>query len=111
LLTLVETRQIFALGTWCFSGYAALSPLIFAALYWNRTTKAGAFASVFLTAVVWFALFAASDYGANRKFLIGGMLPVAVMVVTCVITLVVASLLTKPPASGTLAKFFPQKIK
>ena len=50
LLTLVETRQIFALGTWCFSGYAALSPLVFAAIYWNRTTKAGAFAAVFLTA-------------------------------------------------------------
>lgn len=109
LLTLVETRQIFALGTWCFSGYAALSPLVFAAIYWKRTTKAAAFASVFLTTIVWFGLFVASDYGANRQFLIGGMLPVALMLATCVITLVTVSLLTKPPARSTLARFFNLK--
>lgn len=109
LLTLVETRQIFALGTWCFSGYAALFPLVFAAIYWKRATKVGALASVFVTAIVWFGLFAASDYGANRGFLVGGMLPVAAMLATCAITLVVVSLLTQPPAEATLVKFFPSK--
>ena len=109
LLTLIETRQIFALGIWCFSGYAALSPLVFAAIYWKRTTRAGAFAAVYLTAAVWLGLFVASDYGADRKFLIGGMLPVTAMLATCVITLVVVSLLTKPPSDETLAKFFPPK--
>jgi solute:Na+ symporter, SSS family len=109
LFTLLEPRQIFALGTWCFSGYAALFPLVFAAIYWPRATKAGAFASVFLTAVVWFGLFAASDFGANRKFLPGGMLPVTAMIATCAITLVVVSLLTRPPSGRTLAKFFPIK--
>jgi solute:Na+ symporter, SSS family len=109
LLTLVETRQIFALGTWCFSGYAALSPLVFAALYWKRTTKAAAIASVLVTTLVWFGLFVASDYGANRQFLVGGMLPVALMLATCVVTLVSVSLLTKPPAEATLTKFFTLK--
>ena len=109
LLTLIETRQIFALGIWCFSGYAALSPLVFAAIYWKRTTRAGAFASVYLTAAVWLGLFIASDYGADRKFLVGGMLPVTAMLATSVITLVVVSLLTKPPSDETLEKFFPPK--
>lgn len=106
LLTLLEAPQIFALGTWCFSGYAGLFPLVFAAVYWKRATRAGAFASVLVTATVWFGLFAASDFGANRKFLIGGMLPVVTIVATCAITLVVVSLLTKPPSAERLAKFF-----
>jgi len=109
LLTLLEPRQIFALGIWCFSGYAALSPLVFAAIYWRRVTRIGALAAIAVTAIVWFGLFAASDYGADRKFLIGGMLPVGVMIVTCATTLVVVSLLTKPPGDETLAKFFPRK--
>jgi SSS family solute:Na+ symporter len=83
--------------------------LVFAAIYWRRTTKAAAFASVLVTTIVWFGLFVASDYGANRQFLIGGMLPVALMLATCVLTLVIVSLLTKPPADATLTKFFTLK--
>lgn len=109
LLTLMETRQIFALGIWCFSGYAALFPLVFAAIYWKRATRAGALAAVFVTAAVWFGLFVAADYGADRKFLVGGMLPVAVMIVTCATTLVIVSLLTKAPSEATLARFFTPK--
>lgn len=108
LLTLLEPRQIFALGTWCFSGYAALSPLVFAAIYWKRVTRIGALSAVVVTAIVWFGLFAASDYGADRKFLVGGMLPVGVMIAACATTLVVVSLLTRPPGDETLAKFFPR---
>jgi solute:Na+ symporter, SSS family len=109
LLTLVETRQIFALGIWCFSGYAALFPVVIGAIYWKRATEAGAVAAVLATAIVWFVLFAASDYAANRKFLLVGMLPVAAMLATCAVTFVVVSLLTKPPGAATLAKFFPSK--
>jgi len=110
LLTLAEPREIFALGIWCFSGYASLFPLVFAALYWRRVTKAGAFASVLVTGAVWFGLFAASDYGADRKFLLGGMMPVTAMFAACAITLVVVSLLTRPPAGETLGRFFPDKM-
>lgn len=109
VLTLGEPRQIFALGTWCFSGYASLFPLVFAAIYWRRVTKAAAFASVLVTGVVWFALFAAADFGADRKFLPGGVMPVTLMIATCALTLVVVSLLSRPPAASTLEKFFPAK--
>lgn len=108
LFTLAEPRQIFALGVWCFSGYASLFPLVFAAIYWKRATKAGAYVSVILTAIAWFGLFAASDYGHDREFLIGGMMPVTIMFATCAVSLVVVSLMTKPPTDETLLKFFPK---
>lgn len=106
LLTLVETRGIFALGTWCFSGYAGLFPLVIAAIYWRRTTQAAALVSVALTALVWTGLFAASDFGGNRQFLPFGMLPVAIVFATCAISVVVVSLLTRPPPPSHLARFF-----
>jgi SSS family solute:Na+ symporter len=107
LLTLMETRSIFALGTWCFTGYAALFPLVIAALYWRRVTRAGALAAVVVTSIAWFWMFGASGYGADRKFLIAGMLPVAALLVICAVTVVVVSLCTKPLPKATLAKFFP----
>lgn len=110
-MTFLEPRQIFALGTWCFTGYAGLIPLLLAALYWKRVTKPAAYAAVIVTAVVWFALFAASDFGANRKFLVGGMLPVATVLAACAVTTFVVSLFTQPPSAATLAKFFPAKSK
>jgi SSS family solute:Na+ symporter len=109
LLTFGETRQIFALGTWCFSGYAGLLPLLLAALYWKRVTKAAAYASVIVTSAVWFWLFAASGYGVDRKFLLGGMLPVVTVFAVCAVTVVVVSLFTSPPPTNVLARFFPQK--
>jgi hypothetical protein len=72
-------------------------------------TSAAAFVSVLLTSVVWWVLFVSSNYGADRKFLVGGMLPVVTIFATCAVSVVVVSLLTRPPSAGTLAKFFPQK--
>ncbi|MDO8543391.1 MAG: sodium:solute symporter family protein [Opitutaceae bacterium] len=106
LLTFTGTRQIFALGTWCFTGYAGLIPLLLAAIYWKRVTKAAAHVSVVATIAVWLGLFVASDYGADRKFLLGGMLPVVAVFATCAVSVVVVSLFTRPPPAVTLAKFF-----
>ena len=72
-------------------------------------TKAAAIFSVVVTAGTWLGLFVAANYGADRKFLVGGMLPVATVFAACVISVVVVSLLTKPPPPATLAKFFPLK--
>ncbi|MSU64533.1 MAG: sodium:solute symporter family protein [Opitutus sp.] len=110
-MTFAPPRQIFALGTWCFSGYAGLIPLLLAALYWQRVTKTAAVVSVMVTAGTWLGLFVASNYGADRKFLVGGMLPVATVLAACALSVVVVSLLTKPPPDKTLAKFFPVESK
>jgi SSS family solute:Na+ symporter len=107
LFTLAEPRSVFTLGIWCFSGYAALFPLVFAAIYWKRATKIGAYAAVLATAVCWFLLFRASGYGSNGAYSVGGMMPVAIMFLTCAVTLVVVSLVTKAPSDNTLKKFFP----
>ncbi len=109
LFTLVEPRQVFSLGIWCFSGFAGLFPLVFAAVYWKRATKAGAYASVIGGALTWFLLFQASGYGANRSFLIGGAMPVVFIFLACAVSMIVVSLLTKTPSKETMEKFFPAK--
>ncbi|MEL7265790.1 MAG: sodium:solute symporter family protein, partial [Planctomycetota bacterium] len=37
-----NNRSVFALGIWCYSGFSALFPIVFAALYWRRLSAAGA---------------------------------------------------------------------
>ncbi len=109
LFTLANPAQVFALGIWCFSGFASLCPLVLAALYWRRTTKAGAFAAVIVTALVWTIMFADADFGAERGYVIAGMMPAAILFATCAATIIVVSLLTKPPSEATIEKFFPKK--
>ena len=115
LLSLLEPRSVFQLGVWCFSGFASLFPIAFAAAYWKRVTKAGVIASILVTAAVWSFLFYRSDFGANRHYLVffneatrDGLMPVSVIFAASAITLVVISLVTCPPSSSTIEKFFPQ---
>jgi solute:Na+ symporter, SSS family len=106
LLSLTEPRQVFPLGVWCFSGFSGLFPLVFASIYWRRTTKAGAIASVLVTAAVWLWLFHQSGYGADPAYSFLGMMPVATVFACSVVTLVGVSLLTPSPSQKTLRKFF-----
>lgn len=100
-------RSVFTLGVWCFTGFASLFPLVFAAVYWKRVTKAGAYACVLATSGTWLWLFAKSGYGAERGFLFLGMMPVATIIGASTAALVLVSLLTRPPAAATVTKFFP----
>ncbi len=106
LLALTRPGGVFTLGVWCFSGFASLFPLVFAAVYWKRATKAGAYASVLAVAGTWLWLFAKAGYGANRSFLFMDMMPVATMFAASAIAMVVVSLMTRPPTQKTLGKFF-----
>ena len=106
MLALTRPGGVFTLGVWCFSGFASLFPLVFAAIYWKRTTKAGAYAAVLVAAISWIVLFALGDFGANRSYLFLGMMPVATMVILSTIALVVVSLLTPAPSAATINKFF-----
>jgi solute:Na+ symporter, SSS family len=109
LLSLAEPRRVFTLGVWCFSGFASLFPLVFAAVHWKRVTTAGAFASIITTAVVWFGFFRATRFGADPEFLVFGMMPVTFIFMSSVISLVGVSLLTQPPTQKTIDKFFPPR--
>ena len=114
LLSLFPQRGVFNLGVWCFSGFASLFPLVFAALYWKRLSKAGAYAAILTTIVVWSILFFLSDFGANREYAVvigwGEMtyetMPVATIFLCSLVALIVVSLCSKPPSQKTLAKFF-----
>ena len=105
---LAQTRPggVFTIGVWCFTGFASLFPLVFAAVYWKRATRAGAYACVLTAAALWVYLFAQSGYGANRGFLFLGMMPVATIVVSAALALVLVSLVTSPPSAATIEKFF-----
>ena len=111
-----------------FSGFAALSPLLIAALFWKGSTKWGA-----LAATVWVALAVAAvailqevvpapapgpstilwapggvevlsrTPGGTAVF---GFLPVVPMVLISALLIIVVSLITKKPSATTVARYF-----
>jgi SSS family solute:Na+ symporter len=106
LMSLVASNTIFALGTWCFTGFSALFPIVLAGLFWKRSTKAGVYASI-LTVVVLWVYFFAQGWG-NADYTVGGTGVMAVAVITpaSALALILVSLMTKPPEAARLAKFF-----
>ncbi len=107
-LSLFEPRRVFTLGVWVFSGFSSLVPLVVAAIYWRRLTKAGAYACVLSAAGSCLYFFRESDFGARLDYSVFGMLPVVVMMFASTAALISISLVTRPPAQRTLAKFFPE---
>jgi SSS family solute:Na+ symporter len=106
LLSLVSNRSIFKLAVWSFTGFASLLPIVVAALFWKRSTKYGAFASIISVVVLWGYFFIrgwqTSDYTVGGT----GIMPVAVILVVSAVTMVIVSLITKPPNSSVIEKFF-----
>ena len=118
LLTLAKLPiSIFDLGVWCFSGFGGLFPIVFAAVYWKRVTRAGAICSLLLTAATWAGLlyydlaYVKAAGGHEEEMLLAGMMPVAVIFSVCLVSLVVISLLTRPPARQTIDRFFPKALE
>jgi SSS family solute:Na+ symporter len=113
---------------YAFSGYAALSPLLVAALFWRGSTKWGALAVTLWTA---FAVVAVAVYqhavpapapgpavvswslggvdvltrtpGGTAVF---GFMPVVPMVIVSVLLMVIVSLVTAKPQRATIEKYF-----
>ncbi|HIE71612.1 MAG TPA: hypothetical protein EYP98_16370 [Planctomycetes bacterium] len=113
MLSLFPPPNIFNLAVWCFSGFASLFPLVVAAVYWRRATRAGAIASVIVAGITWCVLFydglvaptLAGDH-LGGDYLIWGMMPVAFMVAASAVTLIVVSLATKPLPGSTIDRYF-----
>ena len=97
---------IYQLGVWCFSGFAGLFPLVFAALYWRRVTTAGAIASIVATLASWTWLFRQADWGKNKDYLFHGMLPAAPIFTASAVAIIAVSLVTRPPAAEVVQRFF-----
>jgi len=112
-LSLFESKSVFTLGVWCFTGFASLFPLVLAAVYWRRLTKYGAYACVLATIGAWLYFFSQAEYGKNRTYSIDlfghEVMPVAAIFAVSAIALVGVSLVTPPPKEETLRKFFPER--
>jgi len=105
MIALRNNVNIFDLAIWCFSGFSSLFPLVFAAIYWRRTTKAGAYASIIAAMVVWFYYFHLSGYGGEYTIL-NGVMPVTMSFTASAVALIIVSLVTTPPSKQTIDKFF-----
>ena len=106
LAMMAKDANVFDLAVWCFSGFSALFPVVFAALYWKRATKEGAVASILAALISWLYFFHLSGYGG--EMVIGpGIIPAAVCFGVAAVAMVIVSLMTKPPSKQTLDKFFP----
>ncbi len=108
ILSLFSGRSIFRLGIWSFTGFAGLFPVVVAALFWKRSTKAGAFACISTVAILWLYFFVQA--GKSETYTIGGtgIMPVAIITVASAVVMIVVSLFTTAPESPVLYKFFPE---
>ena len=101
LVALRAPQGIFNLAVqYAFSGYASLSPLLFAALFWKRSTKWGALAVASWTAFA--VIYTARTPGALAWF---GLLPVVPMTIISCALMIVVSFTTRPPSAATVARY------
>ncbi|MFN2483250.1 MAG: sodium:solute symporter [Pyrinomonadaceae bacterium] len=129
LVALRAPETIFELAIqYAFSGFAALSPLLVAALFWRGSTKWGALASTVWTALaviavaVFQARFPAPAPGGNvvaatlggweaitrtpGGTAVFGFMPVVPMVIVSALLMILVSLATKKPHEATLRRYF-----
>ncbi len=118
-------ESIFALATqYAFSGYAALTPLLVAALFWRRSTRWGALASTVwaASAVIAVAVFQSLVPPQPSPFwsvggvdvlsrgpagaTVFGFLPVVPMTIISAVLMIVVSLMTRGPSRATVARYF-----
>ncbi len=102
-LFLEKQQNVFDLAVWSFSGFAALTSLVFGALYWKGASKAGAYACVLSVAATWLFFFLKSG---GKEITVGGVMPVAIAFAAGAAALIIVSLFTKKPSEATIRKFF-----
>jgi Na+/proline symporter len=89
----------------------ALFPVMVAAVFWKRSTKAGATAAVVSVAVFWIYFFVQGWQTPGYTVGGTGVLPAAVMVVVSSLVLVVVSFVTRPPKQDVIDMFFSDRHK
>lgn len=132
VVALITPESIFELAVrFAFSGFAAMSPVMIAALFWKRSTKWGALASTLWVAAwllfTWY-LQRLSDPMVPRpgqlpvqifphlgdifqrtiaNVTVYGFLPVVPMVFGSALLMILVSLITRPPSQATIERYFP----
>jgi len=107
-LSLITDRSIFKLSVWSFTGFASLLPIVIAALYWRRSTKQGAIASVLTTATLWIYFF--NKASGLPTYSVGGtgIVPALVILLASAVAMILVSLVTAPPSDTTIDRFIPR---
>ena len=103
---LADSGRLATLGVWCVSGFAALFPIVFAALYWPRATAAGVGAAMAAAMVVGVLLLLRAADGAATSPTFFGMLPVLPMFAASTAVLLLVSRFTARPADEILRRYF-----
>ena len=131
-LSLKDKAGIFELAIrFAFSGFAALAPIMLAALFWKRSTKWGALAAALWVLASMLGTWYLHETSASLAprpgqplvpifpelgnlllrspgtILVYGFLPVLPMCLGSALLVFVVSLLTPPPSATTIEKFFP----
>jgi solute:Na+ symporter, SSS family len=134
VVALLTPESIFELAVrFAFSGFAAMAPVMVAALFWKRSTKYGALASTVWVAawlaltwllqnlsngmapkpgqapVVIFPVLGHLFERAVANVTVFGFLPVVPMVLGSAVCMVLFSLLTRAPSQTTIDKYFPPR--
>ncbi|HLX63523.1 MAG TPA: sodium:solute symporter family protein [Planctomycetota bacterium] len=128
IIALNTSENIFELAVrFAFSGFAAMSPVMVAALFWKRSTKWGALASTLVVggmlaggyvlsqkfkpgAIVWdwkihgVPALSLNPLGDPRFF---GMHSVVPMVLGSAVAMILISIISPPPSRATIEKYFP----
>ncbi len=132
-LKLKEKQGIFEIAVrYAFSGFAALAPVMVAALFWKRSTKWGAVAATLFTAagLICFAVLQNAYHPGDIIWQIGqgkgaikvlflnprgdvsvwnGFMTVVPLVFGSALCMVAGSLLTRPPSRETIERYFPKE--
>jgi len=136
VVALNTPESIFELAVrFAFSGFAAMAPVMVAALFWKRSTKYGALASTLWVAawlvLTWYLqkisdgtapkpgqpvalIFPALGHLFERStanVMLYGFLPVVPMVFGSAVLMVLISLATRPPSRSTIEKYFSTQTK
>ncbi len=131
-LKLKDKQGIFEIAVrYAFSGFAAMAPIMVAALFWKRSTKWGALAATLFTAacLIYFAILQNSGHPGDIIWKIGqgkdaikvlflnprgdvsfwnGYMTVVPMVFGSALCMLLGSLVTQPPSQRTIDKYFSQ---
>jgi SSS family solute:Na+ symporter len=128
-LELKHKQGIFEIAVrYAFSGFAAMAPVMIAALFWRRSTKWGALAATLFTAacLIYFAVLQNTYKVGDVIWQIGqgkdairvlfltpggvsvwnGFMTVVPMVIGSTLLMVFVSLVTRPPSQKTIDKYF-----
>lgn len=101
ILALIRPGSIVGIAVYAFSGYVLLIPIMFAGLFWKRSTRHGAVAAMILGTATLFLL----QFKILPPSLNFGFMPIFPSLVITIVVLIVVSYITRPAGQETVEKF------